>query len=274
MQRALESPKFQALVKQEALVRLDFDWCNVPPSVNWRAISKVSEWLVEVRREYGLQMETLLLALHLLNCCLVAAMSLPPNIAANASLVSSMAQPDKMQAWACACLWVAAKRTEVTPLEAEDVVDVSDGVCRAGELSDLELYVLQLNAFRLDVPTAWSFRSIYHAHHQRHLAPYVLALADYLLLVALTWSSSLGTHHTRFPASTLALASIATACRLEAAERTPLDTSDLGACIALMLEKAATYGRQKNPGELYQRYAMSGHEAARFLRMLASTAAV
>jgi hypothetical protein len=259
-QQTRESLKFHALVEQEACVRLQFDWSNVPTNIDWCVYSKVSEWLFEVRCTYELQMETLVLAIHLFNCCLVA--KIDPQ--QDHTQLASVSRSEKMQAWACACLWVASKRIELSPLMAEDLVDVSDGACTPHELMSLELYVLQFNSFQLDVPTAWDFRNVYQANQQAPVSPSYLALADYLLLIAITWSSSATTHHTRFPASTLALASILAAERIvnnnnnnninNNDDCASSSITDLNRCTAWILDKVTRYEQQSTFSELHRRF--------------------
>ena len=249
-QTALESLKFRQLVKEEARVRQQF---HIWPQTTTCLItdddeSNLGEWLSSVRARRRLQMETFFLALHLVDCCCLASTK-------KSTTTTTMAE------WGCVCLWVASKQTETEPLDMKDIISDSNGVCSSPQqLTGLELAVLHHAGFQLDIPTAWAFRNVYHAHNSNQ-GPDVRSLADYLLLVAAPHN------HSRFAAPLLALSSLAAACRLCHGISESLDTGgEMGRCVATIIDQATRYGRQCTPGTLYLAYLANGEDAERLLR--------
>ncbi|XP_078389842.1 G2/mitotic-specific cyclin-B3-like [Cetorhinus maximus] len=129
-------------------------------SVHMRAI--LIDWMVEVQECYDLTLETLYLAVKMVDCF----------------LSKQLCQREVLQLLGATSLLIAAKFEEFCPLYVDDFLYICDDSYKRDEMLMMERTILQVLDFDINIPTVYSF--LHHYSKSTEVGTKTLALAHYI----------------------------------------------------------------------------------------------
>ncbi|XP_041034670.1 G2/mitotic-specific cyclin-B3-like [Carcharodon carcharias] len=129
-------------------------------SVHMRAI--LIDWMVEVQECYDLLLETLYLAVKMVDCF----------------LSKQLCQREELQLLGATSLLIAAKFEEFCLLYVDDFLYICDDSYKRDEMLRVERTILQVLDFDINIPTVYSF--LHHYSKSTEVGMKTLALAHYL----------------------------------------------------------------------------------------------
>ncbi|XP_067879814.1 G2/mitotic-specific cyclin-B3-like isoform X2 [Heterodontus francisci] len=111
------------------------------PEINVQMRAILIDWMVEVQECYDLNLETLYLAVKMVDCF----------------LSKQLCRRDALQLVGATSLLIAAKFEEFCPLYVDDFLYICDDSYKRAEMLRMERTILQALDFDINVPTAYSF---------------------------------------------------------------------------------------------------------------------
>ncbi|KAI8474472.1 MAG: cyclin-like protein [Monoraphidium minutum] len=184
--------------------------------------SIVTSWLSEVAGEFGMQQETLFLAVALLDRFQACSPSgVPRNV---------------LQLVAVACMMVASKQDEVSHPTVDEFTEIAADAFKREDLLRMERLLLDQLEWRVQLPTTYVFLHLFTQALAGRLAPAAIALSAYLAELSLLDYAML-----EHPPSLVAAAALAAGAAWHGGaagaveEVTGYSTASLGQCAAQLL---------------------------------------
>ncbi|XP_067879815.1 G2/mitotic-specific cyclin-B3-like isoform X3 [Heterodontus francisci] len=153
----------EEFVKQFALP----SYIHRQPEINVQMRAILIDWMVEVQECYDLNLETLYLAVKMVDCF----------------LSKQLCRRDALQLVGATSLLIAAKFEEFCPLYVDDFLYICDDSYKRAEMLRMERTILQALDFDINVPTAYSF--LRHYAKCTKVGMKTLALAHYICELSL-----------------------------------------------------------------------------------------
>ncbi|XP_051900685.1 G2/mitotic-specific cyclin-B3-like isoform X1 [Pristis pectinata] len=206
------------------------------PDLNIHMRAVLIDWMVEVQESCELRLETLYLAVKMVD----------------RFLSKQLCGRDTLQLVGATCLLIAAKFEEFCPLYVDDFLYICDGSYRREEMLKMERQILQVLDFDINAPTAYHF--LRHFGKCTAVGLKTLTLARYICELTLQDYSYVGEW-----ASSVASAVLCLAIRMDSLEGQPRT-----------LQQPAGYVRRKTHGLLGRLNQMVREQPHKKLRVIYS----